>query len=159
MEKLAIKMDSVKLDVSYVGTMFNLTFRQGVLKGEKFDREKSEVYHTLEFDITLLPPSIFLDCWCSRHGLKQKLSDNLAMTADAKKETSIQEAIDSTTALWDRLLIGETTLGTKSAKAKLTPEQIVIVSIHALIKSGTVTYENANALYTMTYGVALPPVI
>ena len=146
--KLATKMNLVKLDANFVGNAFNLTFRQGVEKGEKFDREKSEIYHTATYDLTQLPETLFIDCPASRHGLKQKLSDNLAMKAEVKLTTSVQDCVKLTDDLWTQLKEGNWNAvaqgGTKAPTIKLTDlEAKMLVAISA----GLMDYDTANNLY------------
>lgn len=105
--KLATKMSDVKLDVAYAGNFFTMTFRQSALKGEKFDREKSEIYATKSYDVNELPAALFLDCPAARHGLKQKMGDNLAMRKEDKETTAISAAISATDDLWKQLVNGD----------------------------------------------------
>ena len=91
--KLTTKMAEVKLDASFNGNLFTMTYRQSALKGEKFDRTKSEIFAVVEYDVTQLPAALFLDCPAARHGLKQKMGDNLAMRKEDKETTAISDAI------------------------------------------------------------------
>jgi hypothetical protein len=156
--KTNIKMDAVKLDAGFDGNKFFMTFRQGAEKGEKFDREKSEVYHTEFFELSDLPASLFVDCPASRHGLKQKMADNLAMTKELKAATTISTAVDSSKELWKQLAGGNWNTVAKSAKAPAITLTAMEAKFMAGVISGVTSWEAANELYKSITGKELAAV-
>jgi hypothetical protein len=153
-----IKMDAVKLDAGFNDNKFFITFRQGVEKGEKFDKEKSEVYHTAEYAISELPASLFVDCPAARHGLKQKMSDNLAMTKELKASTTIEMAVTACDELWTQLVSGNWNAVAKSAKAPSITLNAMESKFMEGVITGVTTWEMANELYKSITGKELPPV-
>ena len=150
----SIMMATVKINAGQIETsaIFQMTFRQAPLKGEKYDAEKSEIYETLEFDTTELPPEIFVDCKAAWHGLKQKMIDNLAMSGETKAVTSLTEAITSTNDLWTQLK------ESWNAKAKAGKESEAVVvgrKMMIAVTAGIMPYETANDLYKSIYKIEL----
>lgn len=152
-----IKLAAVKLDAGFtLDNKFFITYRQNVAKGEKFDREKSEIFHTSEYDIAELPDTIFIDCPASRHGLKQKMCDNLALRKEDKAATSIEQAITMEDELWAQLIAGNwnaVARGPKAASIKLTDMEAKFLSG---VTTGITTWEAANDLYKSITGKELP---
>lgn len=153
----SIKMASVKLDAGYTENgAFFITFRQGVEKGVKFEREKSEVYDTITFDVNELPKSIFVLCDASRHGLKQKMCDNLALTKELKEATTITMAIEACNELWEQLKAGNWNAVARGAKAPSVKLSDLETKFMAGIEAGLMDYETANNLYKGITGKELP---
>lgn len=152
-----IKMTQVKLDAGYTDNgAFYMTFRQGVEKGVKFERDKSEVYDTIVFDINELPETIYRECPAARHGLKQKMGDNLAMTKELKEATTITMAITACNELWEQLKLGNWNSVAKGAKAPSVKLSDLETKFLAGLASGMMDYETANNLYKGITGKELP---
>ena len=156
MENTTVKMAEVKLDCKFVGEVFSMTYRQGVEKGEKYDREKSEIFHTAEYNLSELPENIYLPCDSGKHGIKQKMSDNLAMKAETKATTSIAECLTMEQELWEQLKAGNWNAPTGATKAPSIKLNDLEAKFVAGITAGLMTYEMANNLYKGITGKDLP---
>lgn len=147
-------MNAVKINCKTENEVFTMTFRQAALKGEKFDAETSEIYETLTFNLSDLPAAVYQPCDAARHGIKQKLSDNLAGKRD---ERTLGQAIIDTKDLWEQLKVSwnATGKGTKAPTMKLSEMEAKFM---AGVIAGVTTWEQANELYNMVTGKTLPPV-
>jgi hypothetical protein len=154
-----VKMNAVKIGAGFTGLLnntFKMEFIQAPIKGEKLDRETAEVFGAIEFDTSELPESIFINCPAACHGIKQKMADNLAMKAEDKAVTSLQEAVNSTEELWNQLVSGNWNAVAKGSKApsiKLTDMEAKFL---AGVEAGVMDYEAANSLYKGITGKDLP---
>jgi hypothetical protein len=105
---------------------------------------------SMEFagDCLELPETVYVSCRSAKHGIEQKLRDNLAMSKDVKAITTSKELFDKTEKLWNSLKTNEWNLKGTGAAEKITVSDIELQFIKA-IKSGEQEYAAASALYTM----------
>lgn len=99
-------MNMVKININFTSTELHFQYLEKPLQGEKFTRDTAKVYSEKYYTLAELPTSLFIDCPASRHGLKQKLADNLAYKADEKEGISVEDASGSTDDLWKQLVSG-----------------------------------------------------
>lgn len=149
-------MSSVKIITNFDKNEFTIKYYQSVPKGQKFDIEKAELFASQTFDLTKLSASIFVDCPAARHGIKQKLIDNLAITAETKLVTTVQMAIDSENDLFNQLVAGNWNAKGTGKKAATMKLDAIELKFTEGVKSGLTTYETAATLYFSLTGKKLP---
>ena len=105
---------------------------------------------SMEFigDCLELPKAVYMSCRSAKHGIEQKLRDNLAMSKDVKAITTSKELWDKTEKLWNSLKTNEWNLKGTGAAEKITVSDIELQFIKAIL-SGEQEYNAASALYTM----------
>ena len=108
------------------------------------------VGQSMEFvgDCLELPEAVYMSCRSAKHGIEQKLRDNLAMSKDVKAITTSKELFEKTEKLWNSLKTNEWNLKGTGAAEKITISDIELQFIKA-IKSGEQEFDAASALYTM----------
>lgn len=134
---------------------YNLVFRESVGKGEVFDLAKHQTYKSMDFSVSELPEHIVQELIV--HGLKQKLADALAFTGESKAEKTIQDAVNSVSALWEQLKGGEWN-AKKGAKPKAPSMTFSAMEQKFLdgVKAGITTFAAAKDLYKLATGAELP---
>jgi len=77
---------------------------------------------SMEFvgDCLELPEAVYMPCRSAKHGIEQKLRDNLATAKDVKAITSAKELYDKTEKLWNSLKTNEWNLKGTRAAEKIT---------------------------------------
>lgn len=155
MENLNVKMNAVRIVVSFFATNIIFRFLQAPEKGVKLESKTAVQFAERKFDMAQLPASLFADCPFSRHGLKQKMVDSLAMNKDVKAVTSLKESVESLSTLWAQFMAGNfnAVSRTTAATVKLSDMETQFL---ASVAAGITTFEQASVLYKSITGKELP---
>lgn len=156
MENLNVKFSEVRVLVSFFAQTMKFRFLQAPEKGVKLDSKTAVEFAEREFDLTELPASIFADCIFSRHGLKQKMVDSLAMNKELKEATTMREVVESLTALWDQFKAGHFLAPSRATAAPSVKVSDMEATFLKSVAAGVTTFEQAAMLYKSLTGKDLP---
>ena len=145
-------MKNVKLNCKFTSEVFTVTFNE---KQEKTDKKVEAIEITSEpFDCSELPAPVYVSCAASQHGIKQKMADSLALTAELKETTTVKDAINTLTELWlqlkgnaDNNIDGSWNATSRSAKTPVVTLSSFETMLLSNVASGMISYEAANAMF------------
>jgi hypothetical protein len=146
--KMQTTMDKIKLNCDVTNSTLTMDFLGKPATGAKLDKSTSHGKYSMDMD--KVPENIKKEAMY--YGLQVKMSRNLAKTADAAKETSVDQSLESTKELWDSLLKGNWNPGRTSKPKNAYTASAVEAGFLAGVANGVLTYEAANALYMQMSG-------
>jgi len=156
MENLNVKMSSIRIVVSFFAQTIKFRFLEGTEKGVKLDTKTAKEFAERIYDLTQLPSQLFSDCPFSRHGLKQKMVDSLAMNKDVKAMTSLKDGISILDTIWEQFIAGNFNAASRAAKGETVKLSDMETQFLLGVTNGVTTFEQASALYLQITGKTLP---